>query len=181
MPIVESLVAIYEIYELIKGTSEIGSKILRTDPFQKAIDTSIDELIQEYPNSHYILKNISDNRENFFNKTTITDKNTFNKILIKKGLNNDEVSKLYNKIEDKFKSNIKILAKSNERVFPAYIIDKIDKIDANYEELKKELKEIAKRQDKILESECRHEFAVKIDEQEYKSLICKANATTNME
>ena len=153
MPIIETIVGIAgspiesaiasKIYETAK-------KVLEKDPFDYAIERTLDELRKERSEDFFVLEDIYRNREKIFDKVEIVNETTFQKIL-DDDITLDTSSRLFKRITQKFGEIIRETAQDKQEFFFPYAIKEFRNIGKTNEEIVDILQTITQNDSIILE------------------------------
>jgi len=154
MPIIETIVGIAgspiesaiasKIYETAK-------KVLEKDPFDYAIERTLDELRKERSEDFFVLEDIYRNRKKIFDKVEIVNETTFQKILDDCDITPDTSSRLFKRITQKFDEIIRETAQDKQEFFFPYAIKEFRNIGKTNEEIVDILQTITQNDSIILE------------------------------
>lgn len=122
---------------------DVTKKILKSDPFQAAVEQTLDEVRIENPDEWIILEEIYLNKNKIFYNVKMTSKENFCDMLADYGIKAKTSLKLYRKINKKFNEIINKVAQKNQDVFLSYAIMEFKKIDVNISEILNVLSVIA--------------------------------------
>lgn len=154
MPIIETIVGIASspIESFIASRIyEIAKMVLEKDPFDYAIERTLDELRKERSEDFFVLEDIYRNREKIFDKVEIVNETTFQKILDDCDITPDTSSRLFKRITQKFDEIIRETAQDKQEFFFPYAIKEFRNIGKTNEEIVDILQTITQNDSIILE------------------------------
>lgn len=154
MPLIETIVGIAgsHIESVIASRIyETAKKVLEKDPFDYAIERTLDELRKERSEDFFVLEDIYRNREKLFDKVEIVNETTFQKILDDCDITPDTSSRLFKRITQKFDEIIRETAHDKQEFFFPYAIKEFRNIGKTNEEIVDILQTITQNNSIILE------------------------------